>query len=314
MNRCESEIVAFDEWYDWAMGDHDQSPSDDQRTWQRVAGDARHDLCYANDTCGENFREEIGTTFENLGPASFKGQDFKTVCRHKQNGDPVFQRQGKPVRGSLPAYLTRAVTVESMAQYIQMLVERRGQATVSKEQIENRLIESVDTLGWLCLTDATGRRFTDVPVTLAYPDSERVFATFTPDDENVPDTHSPQFWEEVDELVESSNGDQTHAHIAANRLALDPDPNKNRRYLLLYYDHSSAGPCRYPTPPDAEFFPYFRPVDPNQHDYGWTCPPTDGEDECNEDLAVPEVVHSNPPMDAGHVWIRSLGPIFSAND
>lgn len=297
------------------MGNYNQSPSEDHETWRRVAEDARHDHCYNDATCGERFREAIGTIFNDLGVASFTKKAFKAVCRRKQNGDPAFQRQGEAVRGSLPSYLTRAVTVESLAQHIQMLVKRRGQASVSKEQIETRLLESGDVLEWLRLSDAMGQRFIDVPVTLAYPDSERVFATFASDDENTPETdHSPQFWEEIADLVESSDGERTHAYFAAKCLALAPDPNKERSYLLLYYDHSLVGPCRYPTPPDAEFFPYFRPVNPNEYDYGWTCPPSEGEDECSEDLAVPEVVHANPPIDTDHVWIRSVGPLFSAND
>jgi hypothetical protein len=195
-----------------------------------------------------------------------------------------------------------------------MLVEQLGQAPVNKEQIENRLVESTASDGWLCLSNAMGRRFVGLSVTLAYPESERVFATLTVQDDDAPGgNHSPQFWEEIDDLVDSSDRNRTHASVAAKRLALDPEPSKNRHYVLLYYDHSSLDSCRYPTPPDAEFFPHFRPVNPDEHDYGRTCPPVNGEDECNEDLAVPEVVHSNPPVDADHVWIRSLGPLFPAN-
>jgi hypothetical protein len=307
--------MAFDEWYDWAMGNHTQSPSEEKRTWQRVAEDAQHDHCYEDPTCGADFRNAVGTAFDNLGPASFTPKAFKTVCRRLEDGDPTYQRQGETVRGALPPYLTRAVTIESIAQYIKILVEKRGQASVDKEQIETHLVESDTSLGWLCLSDAMGQRYTGLSVTLAYPESERVFTTLTAeDDENPEGNHSPRFWEEIDDFIDASADDQTHASIAAERLALDPDPSTERRYLLLYYDHSSVGPCRYPTPPDAEFFPYFRPVNPDEYDYGWTCPPSDGEDECDEDLAAPEVVHANPPIDAERVWIRSLGPIFSAND
>ena len=84
----------------------------------------------------------------------------------------------------------------------------------------------------------------------------------------------------------------TLADEAVYRFALVLDKKVEKEYVLLYYDRTAFASFLMPVPPDAGFFPLFRPVTPEEgHSFGRTCPGRPGD--CKEDLAEDELVHPN---------------------
>lgn len=286
------------------MGHHSNSPSANQDTWQRVARDVEHDHCYDDASCGEGFRERLGETFDTKGADGFSRETFEEVCREKDAfEEPIFKRKGSEVRGDVPLFLTRAVKAESLVNH---LVLNHNALRRKKEE----LLGAAKQRGvseWTSVSKLPGLGPSVRVFSLAYPDSAVVFATFTQDDTESPEVGwQPGFGTQVEARTSSSASD-TPADFVVRRLALDVDPNKTRTYVLLYYEKSRVGLCRYPTPPDAEFAARFRPVDPASEPYGKTDPdPLPGERK--EDLAVPEVVHKNPKLEPEHVWFLPIGP------
>jgi hypothetical protein len=136
-----------------------------------------------------------------------------------------------------------------------------------------------------------------------------VFATLSSADQLPPeDGHEPGFWSKICGDTQCENA----AGQAVRRLALsqpkdhDAERKKDvREWVMIYYNREVFEQFLFPVPPDAEFWPLFRPVDPDDHDFGRTCP--DGGNPCKEDLAENELVHENSCLPYEHVWVISLG-------
>lgn len=315
--------MIFDQWHEWAMGQHNSSPSKDEDVWKRVASSAqkKHDTCYDDASCGDKFRSRITDVFADKGPDDFSPEVFKDICRKKEDGDAVFQLQGCPIQAELPAFLSRVITVSELINYVVYTLRSNGATLFEPQQsnLETSLNKTLTGGRWTCVSN-TSTTLSSLRVSVAHPASVRVFATFVEGDDKFPvNGHSPKFKKHLDEAVGRLNEapptvpqKRTAADVAAHWLALNPD--RDRRppdtYLLLYYPRDSVGSCRYPTPPDAEFFPCFCPVDPREEPHGWTHPPNvsamDAASPEGQDPAVPEVVHPNPPIPSDNIWIVSL--------
>lgn len=130
--------------------------------------------------------------------------------------------------------------------------------------------------------------------------SNRVFATLG-EREAEADGDSTTFY---DHLQNVQRPKHSLAEEAVYRLALARSPESPQKRLLLRYEATPFERFRYPVPPDAEFWPLFRPVEQGEdHAFGRTCP---GGPPCDEERDEPELVHENPLIASDHVRMRTL--------
>ena len=288
--------MSFRNWCEWAKGNTTDPPSNEEETWRRVARYAESDARYENpNEQPDAYRDEIGNRFPDT-----KDQ-FTTVCRNHQ-------LCGAKVGGEVPLFLSRCVRRRSLKTHLKQRLEEveRGGVNFSGTAVENHDVElqSVPADFWVQADDVLPDPMNDT-LHLAHFKSNRVFATLAEDDKEPPGDHSPGFFQRLRTVQRPG---WSLAAEAEDRLALAPAPSTGEEYLFLYYDASSYPTFRYPVPPDAEFWPLFRPIErTDTAGFGRTCP---GGLPCNEERAEAELVHANqPPTSSDRIWMRSLGTV-----
>jgi hypothetical protein len=261
-----------------------------------VAHYAESDARYEDpDQQPDAYRDEIGDRFPETR------DQFNTVCRNHQ-------LCGAEVEGDAPRFLSRCVRRRSLKTHLKQRLEEveRGGVNFSGTAVEDHDVEiqPVSSDAWSRAEDILPDPLNDT-LHLSHFKSNRVFATFVEDDEDPPAEHTPGFFQR---LRTAQRPGWSLAAEAEDRLALATSPKTGEEYLFLYYDASSYPLFRYPVPPDAEFWPLFRPIErTDTADFGRTCP---GGLPCKEERAEAELVHANqPPTASDRVWMRSLGTV-----
>ena len=281
-------MPSFDQWYDWAMDVSKNPPSDtsDPLVWKHVAQNAMVRACYSDAKGCEAFKEKLAEK------APKTEMDFEKICW-------TFQLTGSPVSQEPSRYLTRCITLEALRRNVEKMLQDRG-VSVDVEVVG---LES-DT--WKPLADSMdlSDEFVELGLHLADHKANPVFASLAEGDDASPDaSHVPGFWQKIQD---EKGFRMTLADEAVYRFALVLDKKVEKEYVLLYYDRAAFASFLMPVPPDAGFFPLFRPVTPEEgHSFGRTCPGRPGD--CKEDLAEDELVHPNSSVAYDAVWAVSLG-------
>lgn len=284
--------MSYTDWRDWALGEGTECPDDNQETWRRVAENADRGALYENpDTQPGAYRNALGECHPTTK------EQFNAVCR-----DADHQLTGAPVEGTVPDYLARCVPRQALKTQVNERIEIRERAgrnfrrTSSEDHAFN--LSDVPSDEW-----GTATKTLPDPVDnlhLSYFKSNRVFSTLgvrDEDGEGAPTT----FYEHLRKV---QRPDHSLAEEAVYRLALSRSADSPRERLILLYETDPFNAFRYPVPPDAEFWPLFRPVENGEpHDFGRTCP---GGHPCDEERDEPELVHANPLISSDRMWMRSL--------
>lgn len=284
--------MSYTDWRDWALGEGGDCPDENQETWRRVAENADSDARYENpDVQPEAYRNHLG----NQHPTT--KEQFNRVCRN-----PDHQLSGDSVDGPIPDHLARCVPRRAVETQVNDRIEIEERAGRNFRQTSS---EDHD----FDLSDVSAGKWRTAVAILPDPvkdlylsdfRSNRVFATLgerEADADGDPKTFH-------DHLQNVQRPKHSLAEEAVYRLALSQSADSPKERLLLLYESAPFETFRYPVPPDAEFWPLFRPVEQGEdHAFGRTCP---GGHPCDEERDEPELVHGNPPISSDRVWVRSL--------
>lgn len=293
----------FQDWYAWAVNANSPDDHSDPATWERVAKNARFRPCYGDTADVDGFQGALGNRFPQTK------SDFERICRD-------YQLTGQRVNGEVPSFLTRCIEKEALKKAVEYSVgdrEESGSFDFSglTQGTVGPTLDEITEEQWMPLSrfEPTDTRGLDIH--LAHPESNRVFAALSSDDDIPPeDDHEPGFWSKICGNEQEGNAaDQAVRRLALSRLSEEGDESERKtdavERILMYYSRESFDRFLFPVPPDAEFWFLFRPVDPDEHDFGRTCPA--GGNPCNEDLAEDELVHENSRLPYDDVWVISLG-------
>lgn len=287
--------MSYAEWREWALGNAADSPEKKVNTWRRVAECAESDARYEDpDTQPEAYRRELGERFPTT-----KDQ-FNDVCRISDH-----QLSGSAVQGEVPDHLVRCLSRTSFQQQLDArleTVERAGRDFSGTRQEDHKSdLQEIPPDDWV-RADTMMPQPLNEDLYLSHFESNRVFSTLVVASSEDGGEESTTF---LEHLRDVQRPDWSVAKEAVYCLALETRPYPNQEYLLLTYDSSPFDTFRYPVPPDVEFWPLFRPIERDEESpHGKTCP---GGPPCDEERAEPELVHSNPPISAERVRMRSLG-------
>lgn len=286
--------MSYSDWRDWALGEGVECPDDNGETWRRVAENADCDARYENpDVQPDAYRSDLGRQH----PTTKK--QFNDVCRNRGH-----QLTGAPVEGTVPDLLARCVKRRSLKTQVneRFEVEKRGGRNFRRTASEDHEFELSDVPSdeWRPAKEVLPDPM-DEDLHLSYFKSNRVFATPGVREKEGEAGMSMTFHERLQRV---QRPDHSVAAEAVYRLALGRSAKAPQKRLLLRYDAEPFETFRYPVPPDAEFWPLFRPIERGEdHDFGRTCP---GGPPCDEERDEPELVHGNPPISTDRVWMRSL--------
>lgn len=284
--------MSYTEWREWALGNTTDSPDEKAGTWRRVAECAESDARYEDpDTQPEAYRNELGEEHPTTEEA------FNELCQ-----DMRHQLTGAPVEGTVPDHLARCVPRQALKTQVNERLEIEERAGLNFRQTSSENydfdLSHVSAGKW-----HTAAAILPGPVDDLYLSdfrSNRVFATLG-ERESEGDGDSMTFY---DHLQNMQRPKHSLAEEAVYRLALTSSPESPQERLLLRYEAISFETFRYPVPPDAEFWPLFRPVEQGEdHAFGRTCP---GGPPCDEERDEPELVHGNPPISSDRVQMRTL--------
>lgn len=284
--------MSYTDWREWALGEGNECPNDNEETWRRVAENADCDARYEHpDVQPEAYRNDLGEQHPTTK------EQFNDVCR-----DPEHQLTGSSVDGTVPDNLARCVTQQAMKTQVndRIEIEERAGRTFRQTPSEDHEfgLSEVPSGEWRSAGEVLPDPVDDLY--LSHFKSHRVFATpWGRDEDN--EGNSSTFYNHLQKV---QRPDHSRAEEAVYRLGLARSGNFPRKRILLVYETGPFETFRYPMPPDAEFWPLFRPIEPGEnHEFGRTCP---GGHPCDEERDEPELVHGNPPISADRVWIRSL--------
>lgn len=293
----------FENWYDWATGQHDSSPRKDAAHWRVAARNAKGPAPYAGTETRSSFQQAIGSSDPRERSA------YEAVCSD-------YQLSGATVDGDVPPFLTRCMKESVLEHYVGLSV-LDGPVSgdlptlgIDDEQRVGVSMQEIPSDHWVPLRALPA--VDGAPRFSPGPPGDPVFATFAPGDDTDPhDDHTPGFWSLVQD---HAHADWSAADVATYRLASVLQRKKKRpdTYVLIYY-HAAAylndHEFLYPTPPDGGLWPFFRAVRPGSHPYGRTWP--EGGVPCKVNHGVDEVVH--PPLNVDHddVWVIALGSMTS---
>lgn len=289
--------MSYTDWRDWALGEESECPDNNEEIWRRVAENADCDARYEDpDTQPEAYRRELGDRFPTT-----KDQ-FNDVCRNSDH-----QLSGSAVQGEVPDHLARCLSRTSFQQQLDVRLEtvaRAGRDFSGTRQEDHKSdLPEILPEDWVRADTILPQPLNEA-LYLSHFESNRVFSTLVVDSSEDAGEEPTTFFEHLKDV---QRHDWPVAKEAVYRLALETRPYSNQEYLLLTYESSPFDTHRYPVPPDAEFWPLFHPIERDETSpYGKTCP--DGH-PCDEERAEPELVHSNPPIAAERVQMRSLGRI-----
>lgn len=284
--------MSYTDWRDWALGEGDQCPDENQEIWRRVAENADRNARY------EDLSVQPGAYRNDLGeehPTTKK--QFNEVCRNSEH-----QLSGDLVDGTVPDHLARCVPRQAVKTQVYDRIEDEERAgrnfrnTSSEDHGFN--LSEVSATEWRAAAAILPNFLDDIY--LSDFRSNRVFATLG-EREGEGEGNTKTFY---DHLQNVQRPKHSLAEEAVYRLALSRSGDSPQKRLLLLYETDPFEVFRYPVPPDAEFWPLFRPVEQEEdHDFGRTCP---GGHSCDEERDEPELVHGNPLISAERVQMRLL--------
>jgi hypothetical protein len=285
--------VSYADWRDWALGNGDECPANNEATWRRVAKNADSDARYEHSNLQPDaFRTDLGEQHPTTETA------FNEVCQ-----STAHQLSGASVDGSVPAHLARCVPRQALKTQLNERIEINERAGRSFRQsgVEDYQfdLENVPSDEWRSAEEILPDPVDDLH--LSYFQSNRVFATpdQRPADENSDDPNT--FFEHLQRV---QRPEHSLAEEAVYRLALATSAQAPQKQLLLRYEADPFETFRYPVPPDAEFWPLFCPVEQGEdEDFGRTCP---GGPPCDEERDEPELVHENPLISSDRAQMRAL--------
>ncbi len=208
-----------------------------------------------------------------------------------------------PVEGVVPDYLARCVKKQAVKTQVTERIENEERAgrpfgQTSTENHEVALPE-ISSDKWHPASKALPSPLNDFY--LADFRSNRVFATPGSRENGDTSEESDTFYEYLQRV---QRPDHSLAEEVVYCLALARSVEFPQERILLLYEADPFETFRYPVPPDAEFWPLFRPIERGEdHDFGRTCP---GGPPCYEERDEPELVHGNPPISSDRVWMRAL--------
>jgi len=285
--------MSYTDWRDWALGEGADCPDYHQNTWRRVAENADCDARYENpDIQPEAYRNTLGDRH----PTTKK--QFNDVCR-----TPDHQLSGAPVEGTVPEYLARCVPRQAVKTQVNERIESKERAgrnfrQTSSEDHDFDLSDVPDD-EWRTAAAIMPDPLDDLY--LSDPASNRVFATLGVRETGEDTEGSNTFYEHLQRVQRPNH---SLAEEAVHCLALARSVDSPQERLLLLYEADPFETFRYPVPPDAEFWPLFRPIEQEEdHEFGRTCP---GGPLCEEERDEPELVHENPSISSERIRMRSL--------